>query len=138
VPLGWAADGMGISGSHRQGSVVLVSPQSVEHDEASDLEVRRASNSCILENGHQLDAGRSLWQKGSCLVDLRFGASARHLWQPSLVFGGSLETELHQEETVQGSILIQCVVELLKYREPGAMVRAFNLSTQEAEAGRSL
>lgn len=52
--LGWA------SGSHRQGSVVLVPLQSVEHDEASDLEVRRTSNSCIMENGHQLDSGRSL------------------------------------------------------------------------------
>ncbi|XP_037056841.1 smoothelin-like protein 2 isoform X2 [Peromyscus leucopus] len=28
--------------------------QSVEHDEAGDLEGRRASNSCIMENGHQL------------------------------------------------------------------------------------
>ncbi|XP_075847874.1 smoothelin-like protein 2 [Microtus pennsylvanicus] len=31
--------------------------QSVEQDEACDLEVRRTSNSCILENGHQLGAG---------------------------------------------------------------------------------
>ncbi|KAM7333770.1 hypothetical protein ACRRTK_007090 [Alexandromys fortis] len=31
--------------------------QSVEQDEAGDLEVRRTSNSCIMENGHQLGAG---------------------------------------------------------------------------------
>ncbi|XP_036053148.1 smoothelin-like protein 2 isoform X1 [Onychomys torridus] len=31
--------------------------QSVEHDEAGDLEGRRASNSCIMENGHQLSTG---------------------------------------------------------------------------------
>ncbi|KAL1780214.1 smoothelin 2 [Sigmodon hispidus] len=31
--------------------------QSVEHDEAGDLEVRRASSSCIMENGHQLGTG---------------------------------------------------------------------------------
>ncbi|CAH6785980.1 smoothelin-like protein 2 [Phodopus roborovskii] len=31
--------------------------QSVEHDEVGDLEVRRTSNSCIMENGHQLGAG---------------------------------------------------------------------------------
>ncbi|XP_076792503.1 smoothelin-like protein 2 isoform X2 [Arvicanthis niloticus] len=30
---------------------------SVEHDEASDLEARRTSNSCIMENGHQLETG---------------------------------------------------------------------------------
>ncbi|EDM05108.1 rCG34480, isoform CRA_b [Rattus norvegicus] len=29
----------------------------MEHDEVSDLEARRTSNSCIMENGHQLDAG---------------------------------------------------------------------------------
>ncbi|MEJ1273209.1 smoothelin-like 2 [Cricetulus griseus] len=31
--------------------------QSLEHDEVGDLEVRRTSNSCTMENGHQLGAG---------------------------------------------------------------------------------
>ncbi|KAK7804162.1 hypothetical protein U0070_022470 [Myodes glareolus] len=31
--------------------------RSVEQDEAGDLEMRRTSNSCIMENGHQLGAG---------------------------------------------------------------------------------
>ncbi|XP_036053149.1 smoothelin-like protein 2 isoform X2 [Onychomys torridus] len=33
--------------------------QSVEHDEAGDLEGRRASNSCIMENGHQLSTEKN-------------------------------------------------------------------------------
>lgn len=37
----------------------FVSLQSVDHhDEASELEMRRTSNSCIIENGHQPGAGR--------------------------------------------------------------------------------
>uniref|UniRef100_A0A8C9A080 Smoothelin like 2 n=1 Tax=Prolemur simus TaxID=1328070 RepID=A0A8C9A080_PROSS len=31
--------------------------QSVDHDEASELEMRRSSNSCVIENGHQPGAG---------------------------------------------------------------------------------
>lgn len=42
--------------SHATFSLSGRSP-SMEHDEVSDLEVRRTSNSCIMENGHQLDAG---------------------------------------------------------------------------------
>ncbi|XP_052050990.1 smoothelin-like protein 2 [Apodemus sylvaticus] len=42
--------------SHATFSLSGRSP-SVEHDETGDLEVTRTSNSCIMENGHQLDAG---------------------------------------------------------------------------------
>ncbi|XP_051023476.1 smoothelin-like protein 2 [Acomys russatus] len=42
--------------SHATFSLSGRSP-SVDPDEAGDLEVRRASNSCIMENGHQLCAG---------------------------------------------------------------------------------
>ncbi|XP_041521036.1 smoothelin-like protein 2 isoform X2 [Microtus oregoni] len=40
-----------------QAQLERLTRQSVEQDEACDLEVRRTSNSCIMENGHQLGAG---------------------------------------------------------------------------------
>ncbi|XP_035314215.1 smoothelin-like protein 2 isoform X1 [Cricetulus griseus] len=37
--------------------IIALSHCSLEHDEVGDLEVRRTSNSCTMENGHQLGAG---------------------------------------------------------------------------------
>ncbi|XP_047401414.1 smoothelin-like protein 2 isoform X1 [Sciurus carolinensis] len=43
--------------SHATFSLSGRSQQSVDHDEASEPEMRRTSNSCIMENGHQPGAG---------------------------------------------------------------------------------
>ncbi|XP_069339543.1 smoothelin-like protein 2 isoform X1 [Eulemur rufifrons] len=49
--------------------------QSVDHDEASDLEMRRTSNSCVIENGHQPGAEKNPPFTGS-LSSSGFGAVA--------------------------------------------------------------
>lgn len=60
-----------------------VSLQSVDHqDESSELELRKASDSCIMENGHQPGAGRGRRH--------RTGGWGLHLCQASPWLGGHL------------------------------------------------
>lgn len=66
---------------------VFVSLQSVDHhDEASESEMRRSSNLCVIENGHQPGAGRGgLQRTGSSGVR---ALAAMHLCQATPWLGG--------------------------------------------------
>jgi hypothetical protein len=76
--------------------VVMVSLQSMDHDEASEPETRRTSNSCVTENGHLPGAGKGQGQKGGGWVALGVKALTSLLCQPSLGQRGCQESNLIQ------------------------------------------